>query len=475
MDKYYFSGQELEDRAGTILRWLCRREEKPVVTDVRIPDPAELVDKHRSIYADFLLEEGCKALGINDPTVVEVKPRLTENSIHQFRLITDYYHWSLLVITLESTDWTVLKEITLPEKPIKILSYDALYACASKLGYRPKEKDRDNDEEKPLVNLATDPIGYNKKVIEKASDYFQRRKITLFLGAGVSSSAGLPMWDNLLRNILSSNHQTPLTEDDYLPLLVGSYNSQIIAARHLFTPFEKEINSPEILRLLHDGLYKNYHPKPNGAHPTLIDTIVDMSVNPDDKIPKEGLSIITFNFDDLIEEEMDRRQIPYQQFVGEVIAEVGKVPVIHVHGILRHKFTNNSGNLVLSENAYHQLYKSSIHWSNIEVEYALYRTTCIFIGLSMSDPNLRRLLDFVASEHNNSKPHFAIIEQKSLKDNNLNSKKPIPNYFPTPDQEREYIRRQETVFKDMGVNVIWYKAGQYNDVITILRSIAGLK
>ncbi len=73
------------------------------------------------------------------------------------------------------------------------------------------------------------------------------------------------------------------------------------------------------------------------------------------------------------------------------------LPIYHVHGYLpQHStdFDNNSDNLIVfSERAYHTIYADPFSWSNIIQLYTLKENTCLFIGLSITDPNMRRLLD----------------------------------------------------------------------------------
>ena len=49
--------------------------------------------------------------------------------------------------------------------------------------------------------------------------------------------------------------------------------------------------------------------------------------------------------------------------------------------------------IVLGEKEYHKIYQEPYNWGNIEQLHALNRNVCFFIGLSMNDPNLRRLID----------------------------------------------------------------------------------
>lgn len=97
-------------------------------------------------------------------------------------------------------------------------------------------------------------------------------------------------------------------------------------------------------------------------------------------------------------------------------------------------------NAILSENQYHKLYEEAFHWSNVEQLHALQRNTCYFIGFSMADPNLRRLLDIAKSDGR----HFVFLRRKefSICENQKNE---------------ENLRVHERLMNSLGLNVIWFE------------------
>jgi hypothetical protein len=108
-------------------------------------------------------------------------------------------------------------------------------------------------------------------------------------------------------------------------------------------------------------------------------------------------SIITYNFDDVLETCLARLgvEIPYQVINNTKIrAKTGTLPIYHVHGFLPRRGRISPNNkLILSEDAYHSQYSNIYDWSNLVQINKFRENTCLFIGLSFSDPNLRRLLD----------------------------------------------------------------------------------
>lgn len=95
--------------------------------------------------------------------------------------------------------------------------------------------------------------------------------------------------------------------------------------------------------------------------------------------------------------------------------------------------TDYDKNVVLSEDEYHNLYRDSYHWANVAQLYAFTHTKCIFVGLSMTDPSLRRLLDIAYHQGSGDADHYAFLIRT----------------------EFDCHKETEEVFSQMGVNIIW--------------------
>lgn len=169
-------------------------------------------------------------------------------------------------------------------------------------------------------------------------------------------------------------------------------------------------------------------------------------------------SIITYNYDDLVETAINDRgnKKAFSVFAKSRNAS-DELPVYHVHGLIPHDKSAIAATPVLSEKDYHDIYRKSFHWSNIEQLHALDRNSCFFIGLSMSDPNLRRLLDFSHSDNDNEIRHYAFLKRKSLYvEDDVDKNR---NHFETIEQQLESV----------GVWVIWVE--QYDEIPEMIRQI----
>jgi hypothetical protein len=123
---------------------------------------------------------------------------------------------------------------------------------------------------------------------------------------------------------------------------------------------------------------------------------------------KKGVSeIITYNFDGLL--ELMLKNYPCKPVWKPTKTTGSFLPIYHVHGYIPVKdpFQNYSrrmgslpGEIVLTEDQYHKEIENPFSWSNLIQLQALSKNTVLTIGLSLADPNLRRLLDVIRNSPN---------------------------------------------------------------------------
>ena len=141
--------------------------------------------------------------------------------------------------------------------------------------------------------------------------------------------------------------------------------------------------------------------------------------------------------------------------------------VYHVHGFLPQdkEDYNDLENtlLVFSEDGYHKLMLDPYNWANISQLNFMVNNTCLFIGLSMTDPNMRRLLEIATQKEYDGDlcRHYVIMRR--FKINNSGKSESINRF--------EYVNEslQENFFKSLGVNVIW--VNDYDEIPNLLKQI----
>lgn len=243
-------------------------------------------------------------------------------------------------------------------------------------------------------------------------------QLTLVCGAGISRDSSIPTWDELLVNILNeiySNDNDIDIEDKVTAksLLSLMPQSNLILGKYLKIILKEDFNKvvQKHLYLYYNNSYEcesiNRCLKTN-----MMNAIVELS-RPKRR-GKQLKSIITFNFDDLIEQALSNHKIEYTSIWKEGQGyEIDALPIFHVHGFLPNKKDFEEPNLVFSEEAYHSQFIDPYSWSNLTQLNTFSTNVCLFVGLSLSDPNLRRLLD-ISWRRNQRCKHYIIMKKSSL-------------------------------------------------------------
>jgi hypothetical protein len=186
-------------------------------------------------------------------------------------------------------------------------------------------------------------------------------------------------------------------------------------------------------------------------------------------------SVLTYNFDDLLEREVKARGLSYRSIFEELdLPSPEELPIYHVHGFLpedRSEYENiNKATLVFSEEGYHQIYREAYHWSNLIQLNSLKETSCLMVGLSLTDPNLRRLLEISAKSIDKPK-HFAFMRRITYESFSSDGEKSVVR-APVGTVKRfldRHHKLNEEVLRELGVNIIWYES--YDEIPTILQQI----
>lgn len=258
-----------------------------------------------------------------------------------------------------------------------------------------------------------EPAVKGQGIVPKLSDALKEGRLTLVCGAGVSMGIGMPSWDELLLRLLKiaadklSRDGAVADREDALQYLKEQETSSAI----MVGKFLKTILHDGFLAELREALYESCH---MGESSDLLEAISELAQSKDGKKILE--SIITFNFDGLLEEYFDRKGIPHKTIYSDQIRRgSSKLPIYHVHGFLpRRGELGPLNDVVFSEDTYHSQFIEPYSWSNLIQLSTFAQNTCLFIGLSLSDPNLRRLLDISHRKSvESSVNHYIIMKRIS--------------------------------------------------------------
>ncbi|WP_102784889.1 SIR2 family protein [Thalassospira sp. GB04J01] len=325
------------------------------------------------------------------------------------------------------------------------------------------------------------------EIISKLKTFYDKGQFSLFLGAGVSSSAGMPDWNTLLNSLFVSyltqefDDDIAIDDSDISDLVTRLNNidepSALMAARYLRKGLSKrEGESKDFISAVTKNLYKLR----DGAFPVesnLIKSIASMCLPR--RTGAKVKSVVTYNFDDLLERQLKNNDILHRSiYTDNERYDPDELPLYHVHGFLPEEQADYNGlensTLVFSEEGYHQIYSEPYHWSNLVQLNSFRESNCLMIGLSMTDPNLRRLLDISSKNIEHSK-HFSFMKRLSSDEfcfevKNGERAKAINNV----DAAEKFLERHHTLneelMKELGVNIIWYES--YDEIPQFISDIA---
>ncbi|MGC0222812.1 SIR2 family protein [Pseudooceanicola nitratireducens] len=266
----------------------------------------------------------------------------------------------------------------------------------------------------------------------------RRGKVALFVGAGVSVGCGLPDWETLIRKVATTafgknnsnitratGHQSPLLRARHLRNALGSNFNQAVADALYSEPFE-------ITKTIH-------------------------------AISESGIRrICCFNYDDLLEESHKMSGDTFYSIVeGDRFNNNFRGTCIyHPHGLLSYSADRaeiQRAKIILGEQEYNSLYSNPYSWPNLIQLSLLTNYTCLFVGMSMQDPNIRRLLDAFCTMNFTHK-HYAIFKS--------------PRSGKSGEERITASHSMEAMTKDLAslsVAPIW--VGSHDDIPQLLRSI----
>jgi hypothetical protein len=212
--------------------------------------------------------------------------------------------------------------------------------------------------------------------------------LTLLVGAGASMEAGLPSWRALIEQLLAKVAAE-------LPELENDEQSDWVAAT-----LERDdlLGAGAVVGVMAKGKLDELIPaelyEGRGAEAFAPGPIAHQ-VAALREIWGERAEILTTNYDDLLEQALmdagtartNIRSYTQNREPGKRAA--GTIAVTHLHGLAGREGTPKG--IVLTEEHYHRMQRGT-SWQEQLVTERLQGSACVFVGMSLADPNLIRYL-----------------------------------------------------------------------------------
>ncbi len=283
--------------------------------------------------------------------------------------------------------------------------------------------------------------------VAELADAIQKAKgLVLFLGSGVNFGlVPKPLWHQFLGDLWNDAVKiglSPMDRTDTTDRIAAwVYRSDI------FSAYEKA----SIVKILlgrdryHIAIRKILYNRPQGMHAVLLESIVNLCKS------RWVRSILTFNYDEYLE---------------NALADSVRIPIHHVHGAVRNSFqaSTDGAGIVLSMDEYFHNMAMPLSWQTTVQLHALINDACLFVGASLTDINMLRLLTYARDQAVAGRV-FALLAREEFREKVRQEMKIHPvnqkelGRLNTSDWEREAVRfavrSKVSLLNDLGVSVIF--------------------
>lgn len=328
----------------------------------------------------------------------------------------------------------------------------------------------------------------------------QKRDHIFFLGAGVSASLGMPLWDGLINEMLGEAFMFLASQggSDYDPThpevmsntLLWDIGSQMVSGELRMLPNVGPLEAaayidnlmcadsdPSMLKELVRRVIQRDSPHP--VNPTTMETVADI-------IKKKSVrTIVNYNFDPLLQETLIAKGVPESEIfthTGPQSVSGDGYNIYHVHGFVQRKrgsistaFPGESENLILTEDSYHDLEQNKIYgWSSrIQSQMLGGESSGVFVGFSGEDYNFRRIVRFIGDSGVSHIILFVLDESEVER-----VAREVSCGYPDADEEthltlgmsmlRQRMRMKSDYWAQRGLHAIWTPLQQLPEHLRVI-------
>lgn len=222
---------------------------------------------------------------------------------------------------------------------------------------------------------------HEKCHIDFLTDSVLHESITIFLGSGISSHFGLPLWNTLMQNLAAKSRVD-----------CSDFDSNLKLAKHIR---ETKLNGDlkTFNTYLHESLYDDCDTSFGKlrTHHTLAAVFSLLMISKG----RNPSSVVTLNYDDILETYLNYHGVKTASSYGSnIINKNVDIMVYHPHGFLPAKVNKQQLNqrVVITSSDYAKKVGDVGDPWHVLVLDKLLTTRPIFIGLGTDDLNLENLL-----------------------------------------------------------------------------------
>ena len=288
-----------------------------------------------------------------------------------------------------------------------------------------------------LYYLNNDPSNLNKNESAKnfllflLSFFTYKLNTDLVMGAGINLDYGAKDWKHLIEALNMEFYKNDVQSIAEIQHFVGN---ELFVNGKVF-----KTSGFDTYKSLNKELYLFEEAKSfNDSNSTLYKCVDFLEKHP-------YTNVITYNYDTNLEYLLKKRGIKYTSVYDEnsFVNKEALTTIFHVHGLLpydKYKESKYINSLIFNESEYFYLYNNPYSWNISKQMHDFTFNTCLFIGVSLTDPNMKRLLEASA---NPLKFNFIFMKkEEGFKESTYRS---VTNYFFSYDLITIWIDKYEEI------------------------------
>jgi hypothetical protein len=242
-------------------------------------------------------------------------------------------------------------------------------------------------------------------------------QVAPLIGSCLSVDAGLPTWSALVDRLIEAWQRWDtalskrLSPDNYVRLIRRGFPSDMAVISYLRRRVDDLGGPSKFGQILHAALYTErdraelFSPGPRDLHRHLLALF-----------HREPGRLWTTNYDDLLEEAGRDLGLTVSTIDPSRRRATPKPSIAHLHGFLPPPDRTaghpapEEAEVVLAEDDYHQIASDVISWTNRELYRLFDEYGVLIVGMSLDDPNVRRVLACIPQVPTSAEPrHFAVL------------------------------------------------------------------
>lgn len=218
--------------------------------------------------------------------------------------------------------------------------------------------------------------------------YTSKLRVDLVMGAGINADYGAKDWSSLMDSLNNDFYKGDYKFADEIEHYVGKelFTSSMVLKTSGFDSYKslnRELYEFDAAKSFDDPDSTLYH---------CVDYIER----------HKHTTVITYNYDTNLEYLLKKRNIRYSVVYDDnsFNNQEAQVDIYHVHGLLPYdrydeeKFTDS---LIFNESEYYYLYNNPYSWNIAKQLHDFKFNVCVFIGISLTDPDMKRLLELAGN------------------------------------------------------------------------------